>query len=265
MLALVLVVAQLPLVAQLPQNPSPMSESTRRHERVVQRPLAGQQIALSLGTLHVPAKLARKKAIPLVVHFHGAAWIAQQATERHAVLAVELGAGSARYAAPLREAGRFAAWIAAAERASGHSFSRIFLSSFSAGYGAVREILRQERGRIAGVVLADSLHAGYGSEAQDLDSLLWLAREAASGRMRFLVTHSEVYPGTYASTTETADRLLAEAGLRRKAVLRWGPLGMQQLSVAKRGRFELLGFAGNSAPDHVDHLHALSAWWKRLR
>ena len=25
----------------------------------------------------------------------------------------------------------------------------------------------------------------------------------------------------------------------------------------RAGRFELLGFAGNSAPDHVDHLHAM--------
>jgi len=32
---------------------------------------------------------------------------------------------------------------------------------------------------------------------------------------------------------------------------------MQQLSEIRKGRFELLGFAGNSAPDHVDHLHAM--------
>jgi hypothetical protein len=32
---------------------------------------------------------------------------------------------------------------------------------------------------------------------------------------------------------------------------------MQQLSEARAGRFELLGFAGNSAPDHVDQLHAM--------
>jgi hypothetical protein len=32
---------------------------------------------------------------------------------------------------------------------------------------------------------------------------------------------------------------------------------MQQLSETRAGRFELLGFAGNSAPDHVDHLHAM--------
>jgi hypothetical protein len=31
---------------------------------------------------------------------------------------------------------------------------------------------------------------------------------------------------------------------------------MQQLSGTRAGSFAVLGFAGNSAPDHVDHLHA---------
>jgi len=39
---------------------------------------------------------------------------------------------------------------------------------------------------------------------------------------------------------------------------------MQQLSEASSGGFELLGFAGNSAPDHVDHFHALPEMLARL-
>ncbi len=95
-----------------------------------------------------------------------------------------------------------------------------------------------------------------------------LATEAAAGRTRFWVTHSEVYPGTYASTTDTANVLLASLGLTRRPVLKRGPLGMQQLSDARRGGFHVLGFAGNSAPDHVDHLYALGEWlraWKVVR
>jgi len=63
--------------------------------------------------------------------------------------------------------------------------------------------------------------------------------------------------GTYASTTEPADHLLMSRGAPRLAVARPGPIGMQQLSVAERGGFWLAGFAGNSAPDHLDHLYAL--------
>jgi hypothetical protein len=34
-------------------------------------------------------------------------------------------------------------------------------------------------------------------------------------------------------------------------------MGLQQLSEARSGKFLLIGYAGNSAPDHVDQLHAL--------
>jgi hypothetical protein len=43
---------------------------------------------------------------------------------------------------------------------------------------------------------------------------------------------------------------------------------MQQLSEVHRGGFHVLGFAGNSAADHVDHLHALGEWlraWQVVR
>jgi hypothetical protein len=32
---------------------------------------------------------------------------------------------------------------------------------------------------------------------------------------------------------------------------------MQQLSEVHAGNFRVLGFAGNTAPDHVDHYHAM--------
>jgi len=76
---------------------------------------------------------------------------------------------------------------------------------------------------------------------------LQLARDAMAGRKRLIVTHSEIFPGTYASTTETADYLLAQLGLRRRAVLKWGPWN----AAAQRGRagkFRILGYAGNSHP-----------------
>jgi hypothetical protein len=80
-----------------------------------------------------------------------------------------------------------------------------------------------------------------------------------------IVTHSEIFPGTYASTTETADYILAQLGLKRRAILKWGPMGVQQLSEARAGKFLLIGYAGNSAPDHVDQLHSLPVFLKWLR
>ena len=79
------------------------------------------------------------------------------------------------------------------------------------------------------------------------------------------MTHSEIFPGTFASTTETADYLLKQLELTRRPVLKWGPMGLQQLSEARAGRFLLIGYAGNSAPDHVDQLHSLPVYLKWLR
>ena len=42
-----------------------------------------------------------------------------------------------------------------------------------------------------------------------------------------------------------------------EAVLRWGPMQTQQLSEVRQGGLRVLGYAGNSAPDHVDQLHSL--------
>src|SRR3989442_11775564 len=63
-----------------------------------------------------------------------------------------------------------------------------------------------------------------------LEAFISLAREAVAGRKSFVVTHSEIFPGTYASTTECADYLLAQLDLKRQPQLHEGALGMQQLS-----------------------------------
>jgi hypothetical protein len=124
-------------------------------------------------------------------------------------------------------------------------------------------------------LLIDGMHTDYVDgkpgpleseiDPGNLEIWLQLARDAIAERKRLIVTHSEIFPGTYASTTETADYLLAQLGLRRRAVLKWGPMGLQQLSEARAGRFLLLGYAGNSAPDHVDQLHSLPVFLKWLR
>jgi len=101
--------------------------------------------------------------------------------------------------------------------------------------------------------------------AEDLDVFVRFAADAVAGEKQMWVTHSEVFPGTYASTTETADYLLAQLGLTRRVVLREGPIGMQQLSEVEQGGFHLAGFAGNSAPDHLDHQYAIGDWIRRVR
>jgi hypothetical protein len=142
----------------------------------------------------------------------------------------------------------------------------------------VRAILRDSShfAHVDAVLLIDGLHTSYSPEGTVLEkggvldttnlvAFMHYAREAMAGRKRFLITHSEIFPGTFASTTETTDYLVEHLGLKRTPVLRWGARGLQQLSEVRQGAFEIMGFAGNSAPDHIDQFQAMPELLKHLR
>jgi hypothetical protein len=197
------------------------------------------------------------------------------------VAAVNLGSGSAVYENEFRDEATFPRLVemirtSASEKAAAKmEISRIYLSSFSAGYGAVRAILRNHQAVVDGIALLDGLHTDYMPSGrvlsqggvlntEKLQGFLDYAKLALEGKKRFLITHSEIFPGTYASTTETADYLIASLHLQRHAVLQWGPAGMQMLSETHLHGLTILGFAGNTAPHHIDHLHGLPAFLKML-
>lgn len=290
--AVLVILGGAPTLAQLPQNPSPMNDSTRPHPRVVPYEPKGQRAPVGEGTLFIRDGLKPAATLPLIVHFHGDPWIVEhhiaRMKQKALLVTFNLGEGSGQYAKRFTTPAQFAAVLDEAAAAAGRllgrpvKFDPVILSSFSAGYGAVRAIMRQPEhySRVATVMLNDSLHADYLPEAvaprspdlsvapADVDVFLKLAGDAVAGRKRFIVLHSEVFPGTYASTTDTADALLASVHLKRRAKLREGPLGMQQLSETKQGKFVMVGYAGNSAIDHLDQLYALGAQlakWKATK
>jgi hypothetical protein len=267
------------------QNPSPMAETTRAHERLTQRAFDGATKSFDGPggkpvEVFIPRRVRGDAPIDLVIHFLGASWLPAQALDMlrapTVVAVVNLGAGSGAYQRPFTDPAAFDSLLAGVQRevagvtARPMRVGRITLVGFSAGHGAVRIILREPRhfARVDAVLLLDGMHTSYVPEGTamasggtldttNLVAFEAFARAAMRGEKRFVVTHSEIFPGTFASTTETADWLLAAIGLKRTAVLRWGPRRMQQLSEAHSGRFDLLGYAGNSAPDHIDQLHAL--------
>ena len=274
------------------QNPSPMVEETRAHGRLaptelggVRRTFAGSQG--KLVELWIPDSVRHADDLGLVVHFLGAAWLPEYAVSRleakSVAAVVNLGAGSGVYDRAFSDPLAFDSLLAAISREASASlgrearFRRVTLVGFSAGHGAIRAILREPRhfARVDAVLLLDGMHTSYVPEGtvlalggtlepRNLEVFVRFAQAAVRGEKRFLITHSEIFPGTFASTTETADYLLHAVGLRRTPVLRWGPRGMQQLSEVHAGGFDLFGFAGNAAPDHIDHLHGMPEFLERL-
>jgi hypothetical protein len=255
-----------------------MVEHTRSHERLKESRPDGRHQAMEEGTLFLPASLDLSAPVPLLVFFQGGEWLPQVAAARtgRAVLTVRVGPKSGGYVAFGQQPRRLRRWIESARESAGVSFSSVVLGGWSAGCQAIRELLRDPDSfaLVDGVLCIDGIHTSYpggkpGPRESAIDSaklkpFLEFAREAVAGRKRLLVTHSEIFPGTFASTTETADWLLDELDLARRAVLAWGPRGTQQLSEARSGNFLLRGYAGNSAPDHVDLLHSLPEYLEWL-
>ncbi|MEI9973808.1 MAG: hypothetical protein WDO73_18195 [Ignavibacteriota bacterium] len=194
-----------------------------------------------------------------------------------AVVSEVAGNGSGVYVRLFEDPHRFPRLVKEAEAKAHRHFTRVILGGWSAGCGALRQILKspESYARVNSVVCIDGIHTDYTDGKpgpiestlgeDNLQVWLHLGRDAMAGHKRLMVTHSEIFPGTYASTTETADYLVKQLGVHRAPVLKWGPMGMQQLSESSHGKLLVLGFAGDSAPDHVDQLHSLPTWLKWLR
>ncbi|MFZ0339372.1 MAG: hypothetical protein WAL45_15155 [Terracidiphilus sp.] len=279
-------VAQAPATAasQAPsaaaQNPSPMVEHTRAHPRLTQQSPSGDRYPLPLGTLFVPQGLRRDRPATLLFFFHGGEWLPELAASRQrqmAVVRVQAGAGAGSYVQLFLDPTRFLSLISAAESVSHMHFGQIALGGWSAGCGAIRQILLDPASydRVNRVLCVDGVHTGYTNgapgplesdiDASNLQTWLHFGRDAMAGNKRLIITHSEIFPGTFASTTETADWLLHEWELKPHPVARFGPMGTQMLSRVSTGGLTVIGFAGNSAPDHVDQLHSLPEYLRWLQ
>jgi hypothetical protein len=263
-----------------PQNPAPMVEHTRPHPRLDQKAPEGRREKLALGTLFLPARLRLKSPTALLIFFHGPDFVPEVAATQHgrmAVVSIHIGAGSGVYVRAFRDPTFFGALLREAETKAGVTFKPITLAGWSAGCGAIRQIMSTPEyyDRIPNTIMIDGIHTAYSAgkpgplesqiDPDNLQIFIKLARDAIAGKRNVIITHSEIFPGTFASTTETADYILKELGLRRRPIVKWGPKQTQELSEVRAGRFLLIGFAGNSAPDHVDQLHSLPEYLKWLK
>ncbi len=276
------------------QNPSPMFDFTRKHNRIIQKEYAGitfqiRDIFPKPVEVFIPQKSVRSKSFDLLIQFHGAAYVTEFAASKyhgHLIGAtLSVGSGSKIYNDAFLDTTKFLLLLDTILEQSkarlGHHvrIGHVILSGFSAGYGAIRRIISTESNyaHVDAVLLLDGFHTAYIpdrkvlAEGGKIDSTgllpyVKLAKDASSprSRKRFLITHSEIFPGTFVSTTESTDYLLGQLSMKRTPVLRWGPLGMQELSDARKNHLEIQGFAGNTARDHIDHLQGLYWFLNRL-
>jgi hypothetical protein len=148
------------------------------------------------------------------------------------------------------------------------NWDQLSISSFSAGYGAVRKILQQPTyfDQIDGLLMADSLYASFTSSsdhtplASQMVDFKAYAQAAANGTKTMFVSHSQVQTYTYANTAETADDLMQHVGVTPTSVNESGLGTLQFYRRAQTGNFGVWGATGADAAAHSKHLQYMAHW-----
>ena len=246
----------------------------------------GQTVRLQIGRLFVPGDFtARGESVPVLIHFHGDEGTVNRNFCAVGVQAVVINVTfkglSSAYAKPFRDADLLSRILDEAMRhlraerlaAPDAEWGPVCVSSFSAGFGAVRELLERPADfeRIDGLLMLDSLYAGYEDENRPrrvadvlMKDFRRFAQAAADGDKTFILTHSYLVPGTYAGTHKTADDLIRHVGIARRTVDDRGPGPMRIISRADWGRFHVFGCAGNDGQAHMQHLRQMGRWIAEL-
>jgi hypothetical protein len=234
-----------------------------------------------MGQMIVPQAggLTKTGQFDVVFHFHGheaarKEWV--QAINGIVLVGIDLGNGSGPYSAAFNGPAVFESLVERVERGVAKHFGRpratarhIGLSAWSAGYGAVQEILNSTYGkrRVDAVILLDALHTGYlpgnpGAPTlnyRQIQSFIDFAKLAVQKQRLMFMSHSSIIPPGYASTTETANLLVRAVGGRptRTKARKGDPMGLELVQRFSHGNFHVRGFSGNDKMDHCAHFGLL--------
>jgi hypothetical protein len=255
--------------------------------------LPGEIIEIADGdqkyTLFLPHAMDRRKDVALTLHFHSAQWHAiQEHLDRGLngpLIAFYPGEGSSVYAKSFGDRHRLTRWIGRVEDElrrrsfpAGARVRKVDVTSFSAGYGAVRELVKDPYafGMLRRVILADSLYGSLDPAAQErtpaaehIEVWLPLARAAMAREKTFAITFSAVKTPTYASSSECAAAIVRAVGGQLHKV----PVGTVSatlepqfplLSRFDSGFFHVWGYGGEDAQAHMTHARHLGSLWQAL-
>jgi len=229
---------------------------------------------IAFGQALIDGDRDRGDTFDLIVHFHGheAARKAFVPVGRGIVLAgIDEGVGSTAYAARFQDPRAFPTLIAsiaeqvAARRGLPRARLRyLALSSWSAGYGAVRAILSDPGDyKIDAVILLDSLYSGYADPSHQivkerpLQPLRAFAERAAEGRGFWFQTYSSIRTPGYASTREVASWLVDSLGGKLRKGRRHDPLGLELIEHFDDDNLHVRGYAGEDKRAHCAHVGML--------
>jgi hypothetical protein len=222
-------------------------------------------------TMFVPSNFQASSDPNLIVHFHGDG-PTYDANDKYANLnaisvTIYLGGVSSDYQTPftnntslfqdvMNDALTQAKTVSAVP--SNASWGKVDVTSFSAGYAAVRAILQTPSyfNRIDGMVLSDTIYASYTSSTDEtplysqMVNFIQYAQDAAAGTKTLVLTHSQVATDGYASTVATTADILSYIPLTTTSINQTGLGGIQLYETAHEGNFTEYGGEGSDAATH---------------
>jgi hypothetical protein len=240
----------------------------------------GRQISMSMPEwkIFIPSTYQQRpgNVADLLVHFHGdpqTYWNnAKYANLNTVIVTVNYNGLSSVYSTPFSNTALFGNLMnealtkvrAEADFPDTLNWDKVGVSSFSAGYGAVREILKQPtyRNDIDSLLAADSLYATTAADGTPLDSQMadykTFATAAKNGTKTFIYSHSQVVtnvgPDGYESTYECADELMQHLAITPTAINANGLGTLNFYRKAEAGNFKLWGATGSDGDSHLEHL-----------
>lgn len=254
---------------------------------IAQLPVAvGRQINLSNSAwkLFIPNTYQQRpgNVADLLVHFHGdpqTVWNnANYAHLNTVIVTVNYSGLSSAYSTPFSNAALFQSLLdealtkvrQQADFPDTLQWDKLGVSSFSAGYGAVREILKNAsyRNQIDALLAADSLYATTAGDGTPLDSQMadykTFATLAKNGTKTFLFSHSQVPTYTYETTEECGNELLQHLGIAATPSRANGLGTLNFYRQAQSGNFRLWGALGADGDSHLEHLRYIGEFLEEL-
>jgi hypothetical protein len=221
----------------------------------------------------------------LVVHFHTIEWFTIQEHLRRGLrdplVVFNAGQGSLVYKNAFSDPERFARLVRLVEGKLGVHVNVIDISSCSAGYGAVREIVKNPAyvKMIRRIVLADSIYGSWDEATtrpgatskparESIEPWFAFAHLAARGEKTLVITHSDV-PTNYASTGACAAALMEEVGAKRVDMPRGSISATMDPEFplvyrADLNGFHVWGYGGKDGQAHITHARHIADVWKAL-
>ncbi|CAN5436596.1 hypothetical protein BH09SUM1_BH09SUM1_17900 [soil metagenome] len=258
---------------------------------------AGTLISMDLSTtytLFLPPgyKPPKNGEVELTLHFHAAEWFARSEHMRRGLdgplVTCYAGEGSTIYKKQFDDPANFKIlldrvvkelWKRGAQQDT--HITKVDITSFSAGYGAVREIVKvpENLALIRRVILADSLYGSLDEKAladqkrevlqEHVDVWLPLAREAMAGNKTFLITCSSIETGSYAASFEVAKAIEKALNLDEVTIAPGSTPAASDPAYAiktraDKGSLHIWLYDGKDPGAHMTHPRHMAELWAAL-